>query len=115
MGMQLRKYQHSGAQGFIGPEGSSAATATRDEGSAQPAECSTTVCVQGGGPVIREALPLLHVMQPVPWDPEINPYGSASVRTRAARLRRSPGREGRTAQGEPERGPMGCRESEGRI
>jgi len=113
--MQLRKHQHPGAEGFIGPEGSSATTDRTDEGVVQPAECSTTACVQEGGPVIREALPLLRELQPVLGDPVINPHGSASVRTRAARPRTSPDREGRTERGEPERGPMGCRESEGLI
>jgi hypothetical protein len=78
-----------------------------DEETVQPAECSTTARVQEDGPVIWEALPLLHERGPVPRDPVTNPCGSASVGARAARPRTSPGRGGRPERGEPERGREG--------
>lgn len=108
VGMQLRNISHPGAQGVTRLEGSSAASATKDEESVQPAECSTTARVQEDGPVIWEALPLLHEKRPVPGDPVTNPYGNAFVRACVTRPRTSPGREGRPEQGEPERGRDGA-------
>lgn len=60
-------------------EGSSAAPAKKVEAAAQPAGWSTTARAQEDGPVIWEALPLLHGL----------------------------GREGRSERGEPERGRKG--------
>src|ERR1700733_4408653 len=58
--MQSRNFHHSGAQGVIAPEGSSAASAREVEGAEQPAGCSTTARAQEDGPVIWEALSVLH-------------------------------------------------------
>jgi hypothetical protein len=102
--MQPRNIHHPGAQGVMMLEGSSTVPAGRVEGAVQPAGCSTTARAQEDGPVIWEALPLLHVYRPVPGDPETNPHGSAFAGARAARRRISPGREGRPERGEPERG-----------
>ena len=60
MGMQSRNDHHTGAQGFKTLEGSSAAPAREVEGAEQPAGCSTTARVQEDGPVIWEALSVLH-------------------------------------------------------
>src|SRR5258708_20807314 len=56
--MQPRNLSHSGAQGFIELEGSSAARVAV-EWVAQPAGCSTTARAQEDGPVIWEALSVL--------------------------------------------------------
>jgi hypothetical protein len=77
--MQPRNIHHPGAQGVMVLEGSSTAPVTKVEGTAQPAGCSTTARVQEDGPVIWEALSLLHGL----------------------------GREGRPERGEPERGRDG--------
>jgi hypothetical protein len=114
MGMQPRKPQPTGAEGFTPSKGSSARDA-RDEKRAQPAGCSTMAHVQEDGPVIWEALPLLHEKTRGNGDRANNPNGDASARARAPRSRRSPGREGRPERGEPKRGPKECRESEGPI
>ena len=58
--MQSRNNQHSGAQSFMTLEGSSAAPASEVEGAEQPAGCSTTARAQEDGPVIWEALSVLH-------------------------------------------------------
>ena|ERR1700687_586719 len=58
--MQPRNIHLSGAQGFMMLEGSSAARASKVEGAAQPAGCSTMARAQEGGPVIWEALSVLH-------------------------------------------------------
>jgi hypothetical protein len=107
VGMQLRNHHHPGAQGVMVLEGSSAASVREDEGSVQPAECSTTARVQEDGPVIWEALPLLHEISG-DWGPgdQISD-GRASVRARATRRRISSARGGRPEQGEPERGRDG--------
>ena len=108
MGMQPRKLQHTGAQGVILPEGSSARDA-RDEERAQPAGCSTMARVQEDGPVIwEEALPLLHEKSRGNGDRENNPNGAASAWARASRRRRSPSREGRPERGEPKQGREGA-------
>jgi hypothetical protein len=107
VGMQLRNHSCSGAQGVMCPEGSSAVSAIADEESAQPAECSTTARVQEDGPVIWEALPLLHVLSGGGGPGDQIPSGGASVRARATRSRTSSDREGRPEQGEPERGRDG--------
>lgn len=106
VGMQPRKHQHTGAQGFIVLEGSSASNA-KDEELVHPAGCSTTARIKEDGPVIWEALPLLHGTQPVQREPVTNPYGGAYVRARATRPRTSPDGEGRPERGEPERGRDG--------
>ena len=85
--MQPRNFSHSGAQGVISSEGSSAARVAV-EWVAQPAGCSTTARAQEDGPVIWEALSVLQERQ-----------------SNAGRLKR----------GEPELGTKQCRESEGRI
>jgi hypothetical protein len=107
MGMQPRKLQHTGAQGVIPPEGSSARDA-RDEERAQPAGCSTMARVQEDGPVIWEALPLLHEKSRGNGDRENNPKGAASAWARGPRIRRSPSREGRPERGEPKQGLEGA-------
>ena len=58
--MQSRNLHHSGAQGVMVPEGSSVVPARAVEGTVQPAGCSTTARAQEDGPVIWEALPVLH-------------------------------------------------------
>lgn len=58
--MQPRNPQHSGAQGVTFLEGSSAIFASKVEGIAQPAGCSTTARAQEDRPDIWEALPVLH-------------------------------------------------------
>jgi hypothetical protein len=60
--MQPRNLSHSGAQGFIELEGSSAARVAV-EWVAQPAGCSTTARAQEDGPVIWEALSVLQERQ----------------------------------------------------
>ncbi len=85
--MQPRNLSHSGAQGFIELEGSSAARVAV-EWVAQPAGCSTTARAQEDGPVIWEALSVLQERQ-----------------SNAGRLKR----------GEPELETTQRRESEGRI
>jgi len=60
VGMQSRNFQHSGAQDFMSLEGSSAVPAREVEGAEQPAGCSTTARTQQDGPVIWEALSVLH-------------------------------------------------------
>ena len=85
--MQPRNLSHSGAQGFIELEGSSAARVAV-EWVAQPAGCSTTARAQEDGPVIWEALSVLQERQ-----------------SNAGRLKRV----------EPELETTQRRESEGRI
>ena len=85
--MQPRNLLHSGAQGFIVLEGSSA-ICVAVEWVAQPAGCSTTARAQEDGPVIWEALSVLQERQ-----------------SSAGRLKR----------GEPELETKRCGESEGRI
>ena len=85
--MQPRNSSHSGAQGFICLEGSSAARALVER-AAQPAGCSITARAQEDGPVIWEALSVLQERQ-----------------SSAGRLKR----------GEPELETRQSRESEGRI
>src|SRR6266702_5384488 len=85
--MQPRNLHHSGAQGVIVLEGSSAARVAV-ECVAQPAGCSTTARAQEDGPVIWEALSV---------------------------LQESESNVGRPKRGEPELGTTQCRESEGRI
>lgn len=85
--MQPRNLHHSGAQGVILLEGSSAAREAV-EWVAQPAGCSTTARAQEDGPVIWEALSVLQERQ-----------------SNAGRLKR----------GEPELETKQSRESEGRI
>lgn len=58
--MQPRNISHSGAQGVIFLEGSSAISVRRVEGMAQPAGCSTTARAKEDGADIWEALPVLH-------------------------------------------------------
>lgn len=58
--MQPRNYHHSGAQSFMTLEGSSIVSARKVEEAVQPAGCSTTARAQEDGPVIWEALPVLH-------------------------------------------------------
>ena len=58
--MQPRNFHYSGAQGVINLEGSSATPVEEVEGVAQPAGCSTTARAQEDGPVIWEALTVLH-------------------------------------------------------
>jgi hypothetical protein len=58
--MQSRNHHHSGAQGFMMLEGSSVTSARMVEGVVQPAGCSTTARAQEDGPVIWEALCVLH-------------------------------------------------------
>ena len=60
MGMQSRNFHHSGAQGFISLEGNSTAPVIEVEGAEQPAGCSTTARAQEDGPVIWDALSVLH-------------------------------------------------------
>jgi hypothetical protein len=60
--MQPRNLHYSGAQGVIVLEGSSAARVAV-EWVAQPAGCSTTARAQEDGPVIWEALSVLHERQ----------------------------------------------------
>ena len=57
--MQPRNFHHSGAQGVIRLEGSSAARAAV-EWAAQPAGCSTTARAQEDGPVIWKSLAVRH-------------------------------------------------------
>jgi hypothetical protein len=85
--MQPRNIHHSGAQGVMLLEGSSAAR-VMVERVAQPAGCSTTARTQEDGPVIWEALSVLQERQ-------------SNV--------------GRLKQGEPELETKQRRESEGRI
>jgi hypothetical protein len=85
--MQPRNYHHSGAQGVIVLEGSSAARVAV-EWVAQPAGCSTTARAQEDGPVIWEALSV---------------------------LQESHSNAGRLKRGEPELETKQRRESEGRI
>jgi hypothetical protein len=106
MGRQPRKLQHTDAQGFILPEGSSARD-DKDEKRAQSAGCSTMARFQEDGPVNWEALPLLHENTRGNGGRVNNPNGDASARARAPRSRRSPGREGRPERGEPKRGREG--------
>jgi len=106
MGKQPRKTQHTGAQGVTLLEGSSARDA-RDEERAQPAGCSTMARVKEDGPVIWEALPLLHENRRGNGDRENNPNGAASAWARAPRKRRSPSHEGRPERGEPKQGREG--------
>ena len=108
MGKQPRKPQHTGAQGLIPLEGSSARDA-RDEARAQPAGCMTMARVQEDGAVIWEALPLLHEKSRGNGDRENNPNEAASAWARAPRIRRSPSREGRPERGEPKQGREGAR------
>src|SRR6266851_1168659 len=58
--MQPRNNHHSGAQGVMLLEGSSATPVEEVEGVAQPAGCSTTARAEEDGPVIWEAPPVLH-------------------------------------------------------
>src|SRR5437870_13625450 len=58
--MQPRNFHYSGAQGVINLEGSSATPVEEVEGVVQPAGCSTTTRAQEDGPVIWEALTVLH-------------------------------------------------------
>lgn len=58
--MQPRNLHHSGAQSFMSLEGSSTVSVSEVEEAVQPAGCSTTARAQEGGPVIWEALPVLH-------------------------------------------------------
>ncbi len=58
--MQPRNIHYSGAQGVISLEGSSATPVREVEGVAQPAGCSTSARAQEDGPVIWEALTVLH-------------------------------------------------------
>src|ERR1700680_1588892 len=60
--MQPRNFHHSGAQGVIRLEGSSAARAAVER-VAQPAGWSTTARAQEDGPVIWEALSVLQERQ----------------------------------------------------
>src|SRR5258708_6842658 len=85
--MQPRNFHHSGAQGVMLLEGSSA-TRVAVEWVAQPAGCSTTARTREDGPVIWEALSVLQ-----------------ERRSNAGRLER----------GEPELGTKQHGESEGRI
>jgi hypothetical protein len=85
--MQPRNLHHSGAQGVILLEGSSAARVAV-EWVAQPAGCSTTARAQEDGPVIWEALSV---------------------------LQESESNAGRLKRGEPELETKQSRESEGRI
>lgn len=85
--MQPRNRQHTGAQGFIVPEGSSAVRVTV-EWVAQPAGCSIMARAQEDGPVIWAALSV---------------------------LQESCSNAGSLKRGEPELGTKQCRESEGRI
>ena len=85
--MQPRNFLHSGAQGVMVLEGSSAAR-DRVEWAVQPAGCSTTARAQEDEPVIWEALSVLQERQ-----------------SSAGRLKR----------GEPELETKQRRESEGRI
>jgi hypothetical protein len=85
--MQPRNFHHSGAQGVMLLEGSSA-TRVAVEWVAQPAGCSTTARTQEDGPVIWEALSVLQ-----------------ERRSNVGRLKR----------GEPELETKQRRESEGRI
>jgi hypothetical protein len=85
--MQPRNYHHSGAQGVMLLEGSSA-TRVAVEWVAQPAGCSTTARAREDGPVIWEALSVLQERQ-------------STV--------------GRLKRGEPELETKQRRESEGRI
>ena len=57
VGIQLRKFPYTGAQGLVSPEGSSAVSDGVEgvEEQAHPAECSTTARIQEDGPVIWEA------------------------------------------------------------
>ena len=57
--MQPRNFHHSGAQGLITLEGSSAARVAV-ECAAQPAGCSITARAEEDEPVIWEALSVLH-------------------------------------------------------
>jgi hypothetical protein len=73
--MQSRNYLHSGAQGVMASEGSSAVP-VMVKGIVQRAGCSTTARAQEGGPVIWEALPVLHgsdsgVGRPERGEPEL--------------------------------------------
>jgi hypothetical protein len=61
VGTQPRNPHHSGAQGVIVLEGSSATSVEAVEGVVQPAGCSTTARAQEDGAVIWEAPPVLHV------------------------------------------------------
>ena len=85
--MQPRNLSHSGAQGFIELEGSSAARVAV-EWVAQPAGCSIMARAQEDGPVIWEALSV---------------------------LQESESNAGRPKREESELGTRQCRESEGRI
>ena len=58
--MRSRNVHRSGAQGVVMLEGSSVAPAREVEGAAQPAGCSTMARTQEDGPVIWEALSVLH-------------------------------------------------------
>ena len=58
--MQPRNYHYSGAQEVISLEGSSSAPVREVEGAVQPAGCSAMARAQEDGPVIWEALPVLH-------------------------------------------------------
>lgn len=58
--MQSRNLFIPGAQGVMTLEGSSTISVRMVEVMAQPAGCSTTARAQEGGPVIWEALPVLH-------------------------------------------------------
>jgi hypothetical protein len=57
--MQPRNLHHSGAQGVMLLEGSSAVRVQTVEWTAQPAGCSITARAQEDGPDIWEALPVL--------------------------------------------------------
>jgi hypothetical protein len=59
--MQPRNLHNSGAQGVILLEGSSVTSAKSVEGVAQPAGRSTTARAREDGPVIWEALSVLHL------------------------------------------------------
>jgi hypothetical protein len=100
MGVQPRKPQHTSAQGVTLLEGSSARDA-RDEERVQLAGCLTMARIQEDGPVIWEALPLLHEKSRENGDRENNPKWAASAWARGPRKRRSSSHEGRPERGEP--------------
>ncbi len=113
MGMQPRKVVLPEPKGSLTRK-AAAISPIRDEEMTHRAGCSTTARDQEDGPVIWEALPLLHEQHPVPRDPVTNPDESALARPRGLgkeevlAVRVGPSK-GNRSEGARERG-----ESEGR-
>ena len=104
--MQPRNPQLPDAQGFTLLEGSSGRD-DKDEKRTQSAGCSTLARDKEDGPVIWEALPLLHD-KPGQGDPGKQPRRGRVSPAREPRQRKSCGGEGRPERGEPERGHEGA-------